>query len=357
VTPRPLPEADLGELLAVAPSPWERLREATVLVTGASGLIGRWMLSSLLHAVDSLGLATSVMALVRDPGAWKAAAPELAGHPHVIIMEGDLSNIPKPPSRPTHVVHLAAPSPRAQRESPLEAFDTLVSGTRRVLELAAGASPKGFLFCSSCSVYGRHSLRQGRMAEDCLEGPDPLAPPNAAYDEGKRAAETLCGLFALNRGVPAVAARLFPVIGPGQDLGGHHAASSFVRDALAGGPVRVSSEGRAVRSYIYLADAAWWLWTALLDGRPGRAYNVGGGEAVTVLELAKRVAASLSPSPEVLVGGAKEPPSRQVPDTGRARAELGLRARIGLDEAIGRTLAWHRAVGEQQKTASGGVFF
>jgi dTDP-glucose 4,6-dehydratase len=213
------------------------------------------------------------------------------------------------------------------------------------LELAAEAEVDGFLMTSSASIYGRHPKEAERVSEDLLEGPDPLAPPNAAYDEGKRAAETLCGLFAAHRGVPAVVARLFPVIGPGLDLDSHFAAGNFIRDTLSGGPIRIKSKGRAVRSYIYLADAAWWLWTALLDGTPGRAYNVGGEEALSVLQLAERVAKRVDPSPALVVGGSPESPSRLVPELARAKTELGLRQRIGLDEAIDRTLAWHGAAG------------
>ena len=226
----------------------------------------------------------------------------------------------------------------------MAAFDTVVEGARRVLELAALVRAEGFLLASSGAVYGRGPKSVDRVPEGHPEGPDPLWE-SAAYDEGKRASETLCGIYAKKRGVPAVVARIFPVIGPGMPLDGHHAAGNFIRDALAGGPIEIAGDGGPVRSYLYLADAAWWLWMALLDGRPGRAYNVGGEQPVTIAELAGLVAARLDPKPAVVVAKAlgTEAPSRHVPDLERTKAELKVRQRVPLEEAIGRTLAWGRA--------------
>jgi dTDP-glucose 4,6-dehydratase len=145
-------------------------------------------------------------------------------------------------------------------------------------------------------------------------------------------------------------ARVFSVIGPGLSLDSHYAAGNLIRDALAGGPLRLTGDGTAVRSYLYLSELAFWLWTILIDGRPGRAYNVGGLEAVSVLELAERIAARLNNPPAITVAGPPGTglPNRQVPDVSRARTELGLSQRIGLDEAIDRTLAWHRAEARRQ---------
>jgi dTDP-glucose 4,6-dehydratase len=340
---RGLPASDLAELLSVSPSPWKRLDGARILITGATGLIGRWCLATLLAAVDGVGLDASVLALVRDQAAWSKTS--FASHPRVEALIGDLRDFSFPARAPTHVLHLAAPSPAVQTADPLAAFDLLVGGTRRVLELSARAKVQGFLLASSGAVYGRGPKSVERVPEGHLEGPDQLSDPNAAYDEGKRACETLCGLYARLGQVPAAVARIFPVIGPGMPLDGHHAAGNFIRDALSGGPIRVGGDGSPVRSYLYLADAAWWLWTILASGRPGRAYNVGGESAVTVKELASLVASRLDPRAAVAVSGApgSEAPSRHVPAVDRAREELGLRQRVSLAEAIDRTLAWHRA--------------
>ena len=334
--------ADLDELLLVTPSPWEALREARIFITGATGLFGRWMLESLLWANDRLGLKVRVAALVRRPESWREKAPRLAAHPALSIRQGDLLTFNFPREKFSHFVHLAAPTDGLPLD-PLGLFDTLVVGTRRVLDWAVQAEARRFLYASSGAVYGRHLKTAREVDETCREAPDPLDPASS-YDEGKRAAELLCALYWRQRGVPSVVARCFSFIGPFLPLDWHFAAGNFIRDALAGGPIRVGGDGSPERSYLYMADLAWWLWVILSEGQPGRAYNVGGDERVNIGELARRTAALFSPPLEVEIARRPAPgqtPQHQVPGLTRAWEELGLKPRLGLDDALKRTLAFY----------------
>ena len=335
---------DLDALLAVTPSPWEALRGARLFLTGGTGLFGRWMLESLLWAHDHLKLDLQVTALVRSPESWREAVPHLAEHPAMTILAGDLLSLPFPCGRFSHIVHLAAPSGPSQNSDPLALFDILVNGTRRVLDFAVQARAERVLFASSGAVYGRHVKTVRTVEESCREAPDPLDPASC-YDEGKRTAELLCALYYKQKEVPTVVARCFSVIGPFLPLDWHYAAGNFIRDALAGGPIRVAGDGSPERSYLYLADLAWWLWVILLKGTPGRAYNVGGEEAVNIGDLARRTAACFSPPPPVAIASQPKPgetPQRQVSCVRRAWEELGLKPRVGLDEALRRTVDFYR---------------
>ena len=336
---------DLEELLEVKPSPWEKLRRARLFLTGGAGLFGRWLLESLLWANDHLDLGVKVGVLVRRPDVWHVAAPHLAKHSAVTVHQGDLLTFVFPGGQFTHFVHLAAPSDGpSQTTDPLALFDTLVGGTRRALDWAAQAGVKRFLYVSSGSVYGRHVKTACKVDETCREAPDPMDPASC-YDEGKRAAELLCSLYFQQKELPTVVARCFSVVGPYLPLDWHYAAGNFIRDALAGGPIRVAGDGSPERSYLYLADLAWWLWVILLEGQPGRAYNVGGDEAVSIKELAKRTAVCFSPPLKVDIAREPRPgqtPQRQVPCIRRAREELALKPRLCLDEALSRSLAFYR---------------
>jgi nucleoside-diphosphate-sugar epimerase len=151
-------------------------------------------------------------------------------------------------------------------------------------------------------------------------------------------------------------ARGFAFVGPHLPLDAHFAIGNFIRDALAGGPIRIRSDGTAVRSYLYAADLAVWLWTILVAGKSGQAYNVGGAEAVTMAELARRVRDELAPNSQIQqdrqpIPG--QPVDRYVPDVSRAANELGLEPRITIEEAVSRTAEWARrcaTVGEPQRT-------
>jgi dTDP-glucose 4,6-dehydratase len=116
---------------------------------------------------------------------------------------------------------------------------------------------------------------------------------------------------------------------------------------LRGSAVDVAGDGTPIRSYLYAADLAIWLWTILLRGQPGRAYNVGSEHEISIYELA-RLVAGLPDRERLVVRRRIEPePSktgpRYVPSTERARTELGLRELVGLDDAIERTVRWHEA--------------
>jgi dTDP-glucose 4,6-dehydratase len=153
----------------------------------------------------------------------------------------------------------------------------------------------------------------------------------------------LCALAHARDGLEATVARVFTVVGPLVPLDMHFAIGNFLRDGLAGGPVLVGGDGTPYRSYIHMADLTAWLWSLLASGRPGRAYNVGSDQALTIAELASKIAGVFG----VEVRIARQPVPRQlapryVPSTQRARDELGLVAWLGLDEAIARTVHWLR---------------
>jgi dTDP-glucose 4,6-dehydratase len=335
---------DLNELLSVNPSPWEKLSRANIFLTGASGLFGRWMLESLLWAVDKLGLETTVTVLIRNPVDWLRVVPHLARHGSVTIVGGDLLNFNFPSSPFTHLVHLAAPSGKVQQTDPLYTFDLILKGTRRILDLAVASGAKRFLLVSSGAVYGRHHNQPEPISESCCEAPNPLSGGPSAYDEGKRAAELLCSIYFHQYQLTTVVARCFSFIGPFLPLNEHFAAGNFIRDALDGGPITVNGDGTPIRTYLYLADLAWWLWTILVDGKPAQAYNVGGDEPVSTGDLAQLTANCFSPPIKVIISTKAKVGLKlqcQVPDVNRAKQELGLFPRLNLKESLRRTLSWY----------------
>jgi len=195
---------------------------------------------------------------------------------------------------------------------------------------------KRILYASSGAVYGRQPPDLNRLPEDFAADPATVSP----YGLLKQRTERLL----LDSGCDCVIARGFAFIGPYLPLGNKFAAGSFIRDALNGGPIAIEGDGRTVRSYLYAADLAIWLLSLLLLGRPGRAYNIGNDQALTIGELARRIAHRAAVTSGIET---RQPPGdgladRYVPDIRRAREEAALSAWIGTDAAIDRTLKWHR---------------
>ena len=340
---RPLPAADLDHVLRRA-DVWEQLRGAHLFVTGGTGFFGRWMLESLLRADHELGLDARITLLTRDARRAATLAPVLAAHPAVTLLEGDISALDAINGDFTDVLHMAAETtyPPGGVTSG-DAFRSAALGALGVLGLARRCGVRRLLLTSSGAVYGRQPSDCDRLAEDARLAPatdDPLS----GYGHGKRAAEFLCANAADEWGLQATIARCFAFVGPLLPLDANYAIGNFIADALWSPVVDVQSDGAARRSYLYAADLAVWLWTILVHGKPGRPYNVGSPDDLSIGELAHAVAATLAPGKAVRIALPPRPdvpPPRYVPDTTRAQVELGLQVSVPLEESIERTARWH----------------
>jgi nucleoside-diphosphate-sugar epimerase len=335
---------DLDHVLAHTRGLWDEFRGGRLFITGGTGFFGRWLLESLLGANEQLGLGASAVVLTRNPEAFARKAPRLAAHPALHFHQGDVCSFTFPAGPFAAVIHAATESSTTlNAEDPLAMLDTTVQGTRRVLDFALQSGAKQVLLTSSGAVYGRQPPDLMHFPEDYRGAPDP-ADVRSAYGEGKRVAEYLCTVYHRRHGLQTKIARCFAFVGPFLPLDVHFAVGNFLRDGLRGGPIQVGGDGTPYRSYLHAADLMIWLWTILLRGTPGRPYNVGSDDAVRIADLAHLVARLFDT--QVCIAKtptAGQPAERYVPSTDRARAELGLTTLIPLEEALQRTVAWHRA--------------
>src|SRR5213075_1098715 len=131
--------------------------------------------------------------------------------------------------------------------------------------------------------------------EEGFRGSPDVLDPQPAYGETKRMGELLCFAYGKRFGIDVVAARGFAFLGPHLPLDRNFAAGNFLSNVLNGASIEVKGDGTALRSYLYAADLAVWLWTLLVRGAPGRAYNVGSEMAVSIAELAREAAMLAEP--------------------------------------------------------------
>jgi nucleoside-diphosphate-sugar epimerase len=332
-------------LLVGSPQRWRPLEGAHVLLTGGTGFVGRWLLGAFVHANAGHGLRARIDVLTRDSDGFARACPDLAGNDAVTLVTGDVRSADLTPTAYTHVIHGAAPSDAGVNEGrPQEMLDIIEAGTSHMLDVAARSHASRFLLLSSGAVY-EPPPPHGGFDEASPRGPQWPAE-RSAYAAGKRAAEDLTWAAA-ERGLDVTVARLFAFVGPHLPLDRHFAIGNFIADALAGRTIRVHGDGSPVRSYLYAADMALWLWTMLLhEAAAGAAYNVGSEQPLTIAETARLVAAESGAGAGVVVlgGGGSGAGERYLPSTRRARTDLGLHATVALPDAVRRWLAWHRSV-------------
>jgi dTDP-glucose 4,6-dehydratase len=344
MTAPPLARVDLDHVLEHTCPHWEEARGARVFLTGATGFFGAWLIESFLHANTELGLGATAVVLTRDPAAARMRMATLGDRGSIELHAGDVRGFEYPPGPFDFVVHAATESSRQLHAGDSRhMFDTIVSGTRRVLDFARATGVRRFLLVSSGAVYGRQPADVEAVSEDWSGAPD-VWDPGSSYAEGKRAAEMMCAIEHHAGTMSVRAARCFAFVGPHLPLDAHFAIGNFIGDALAGRTIRIRGDGTAVRSYLYMADLAVWLWRILFDPKATGAYNVGSDQAIALRELAQLVAETCESGTGVVIGrtairGAA--PHRYVPSTRRAQSELGLRLRVSLRDAIRGTASWY----------------
>lgn len=340
----PLAE-DLNVILSFTDGIWDNLRNKNIFITGGTGFFGCWLLESITWANEKLGLNANILVLSRDPKSFAKKAPHLAVNPSISFLTGDVTSFEYPEGSFDFVIHAATEaSGKMNNEDPVGMINTIVNGTMHVLEFARCAGTKRFLLTSSGAIYGKQPFDIKKITESYNGSPD-LSISNSAYGEAKRLAELLCISYNKQYGLECVIARCFAFIGPYLPLNIHYAVGNFIRDALAGGPILILGDGTPYRSYMYAGDLVSWLWTILVNGVPGRAYNVGSDKVINISDLAAAVANCFDPKPEILVGKKPSPnklPEIYVPNINLAKEELSLNININLEKSLRKTIRYYQ---------------
>ena len=341
-------EQDLKEISLHGRSSFLSLKNQHILLTGGTGFIGKWLLEAIRYCnTETEDLNIQVTVLTRNPDAFKSEFPHLVEVRGFHYASGDVLNLPTQSllsAGPfTHLIQAATDASAELNETnPLKMFETVVSGTRIILDFAAQAKISKVLHLSSGAVYGQQSKGMDFVAEDWNGSPDCLNPKNT-YAEGKRASEMLCAIYAKQFGLDVSVARIFALLGPYLNLNIHFAAGNFIRDALAGKKITVSGDGRPERSYLYPSDLVVWLLAILTKAASTVAYNVGSEEAISIADLAKLTSSLVGNQGYQILGLTDSGwnPGRYVPDTAKIQKELGVRQHVNLAEAIQRTAQWN----------------
>lgn len=338
---KPLPPGDLELILQHTAPLWDEVRHQRLFITGGTGFFGCWLVESFCHINRALNLGAEATVLTRNPDAFARKCPHLANDPAVTLLAGDVRTFAFPPGDFRFVLHAAT---EASAQPSLEdMMSTIVAGTERTLAFAAAAGAQKFLLTSSGAVYGKQPADLTHVPETYPGTFDPSIP-SSVYAEGKRAAELLCARHAGPSTLACKIARCWAFCGPHLPLDQHFAIGNFIGDALAGRPIQIQGDGTPRRSYLYAADLAIWLWSMLFRAPARVPINVGSANDISILELARTVAAVLHPELEIRVAQSPIPgaaPLRYVPSVNRARELLGLVETVRLEDSIRRTAKWH----------------
>jgi UDP-glucuronate decarboxylase len=328
----------------------DALEGAGVLISGGAGFLGAAMVDVLVHLNQHRFRSPAKVVVVDNfvtgvPGRLRHLAEEHG----VETITADISQDLRIPGDFQYVIHAAGiASPIVYRAKPLQTADVNVWGMRRMLELArAQRDLRGFLYFSTSEIYGDPDPEHIPTRED-YRGYVSCTGPRACYDESKRFGETLAVVYHQEFGFPVKSVRPFNVYGAGQRLDDGRIIPDLIRAAARGTPLVLHSDGRATRSFCYISDAVAGFYRALLQGRPGEAYNIGNDHEVSIREVAEHVsrmsgtdvAFEVSADPHYLTDN----PQRRCPDLTKSREHLQYAPFTSLTDGLERTLQWAREV-------------
>lgn len=319
--------------------PWQALSGRRVVITGAGGFLGGYLVRTLLalHRSGKVDAPLQVVAPVRNVERARARLFDCVDDAQLTLMRWDLNEIAVPELGDVHyVIHNASQaSPKYYGADPMGTMLPNTVGTAALLEvLRRGSDPKGMLFVSSSEIYGEVQSEHGLREQD-YGVVDPMGL-RACYAESKRAGEALCVAFNHQHRIPTWVVRPFHTYGPGLAADDGRVFSDFASNVARNEHIVMNSDGTARRAFCYATDAVAGFFTVMLRGVPAQAYNVANEKGeLSVMELA-RMLVGLFPEKALHVecrvavdpaGYLRSTVNRIVPDTARLQA-LGWRAEV-----------------------------
>lgn len=316
------------------------LAGARVLVTGGSGFIGSQLVRHLLDAGAEVHAVTSAVSSVY-PIRLVEVRDDIRLHEANLTDRSAMDALVRE-SRPAYVFHLGAYTHVGKSWQRVdECIQTNVQGTVNLLQALAGDYER-FVYTGTSEIYGDVPVP---FRED---GPvNPVSP----YSVSKYAGERYCRMFHRSYGWPIVLARPFNAYGPRQSP--DRVVPEIIGRALRGQQLRMTA-GRQTRELNYVDDlASGFLTLATSEGVDGEVFNIGGGEEVSMRELAMRILALMGDPIEPEFGALPERPTeiaRMHSDTAKIRGRTGWAPTVSLDDGLARTIEWYR--GELQRSSS-----
>lgn len=271
--------------------PWKRLSGKTIMVSGATGMIGKCMIDFLMLRNAETGSKIKVIALSRNERRAKERFAAYWDNELFSYLACDVNKEIPECGKVDYIIHAASNThPIQYSEDSIGTITSNIIGTKNLLDYAVSHGTEQFCFVSSVEVYGENRGDVEKFDEKYL-GYIYCNTLRAGYPESKRLGETLCNAYKQTYGLDFVIPRLSRVYGPTMLLSDTKAISQFIKKAAAGEDIVLKSEGTQKYSYTFVTDAVSGILNIMLCGESGEAYNVADAESDIMLkDLARHLA-------------------------------------------------------------------
>lgn len=335
---------DMDELVSREYVPYEMLRDKTVLVTGATGMLAYYFTMALMHLNLTKDYNIKVVALVRNAKKAEAKFAGFLSHPCFEILSQDVCAPINYDGDIDYIFHAAgACSPYFIKHDPTGIISANTTGTVNVLELAKEKKVTNVIYPSTREIYGKVEGVEF-IKETDMGVFDPLEA-RSCYPESKRIAETILRSYNVQFGVPFTVLRIAHSYGPGMIIESDgRVMSDFISDAVNSRDIILKSEGLALRAFCYVTDAVAAIFLAMLKGECCEAYNLANETEPTPIRDVAQMLTELFPERNIKVifdiaqnSGAYCNYARVGLDTGKLEA-LGWKPEVKLRDGLRRTV-------------------
>lgn len=324
---------------------WEMLKNSSLLITGATGMIGSFIIDVIMMKNRKEALNCKIYALGRNKEKAEKRFLDYFNNANFKFIEVDIN---KPFSLEEKqfdfIIHAASNThPKAYSTDPIGTITTNVMATHQLLEIAKEKGCKRFVFLSSVEVYGENRGDIDAFDEKYCGYID-CNTLRAGYPESKRVGESLCQAYIKQENMNIVIPRLSRVYGPTMLMNDTKALSQFIKKAVNNEDIVLKSEGTQLYSYSYVADAVSGIFKVMFDGLRGEAYNIADPSSDIMLkDLAKTIASSVGKEvvfelPDEVEKAGYSTATKAVLNT-RKIYQLGWKAHFGIQSGIKNTVS------------------
>jgi nucleoside-diphosphate-sugar epimerase len=319
---------------------WHGLYDSSILITGATGLIGQQLVFLLLYLNEVKNANIQIVAFVRN---LDKARNIFGNEAKINFIVGDIRQPVSIAAKIDYIIHGASiTQSRTFVENPVETIDTAYIGTKNVLELAREKTVKSVVYLSSMEVFGITDVQLAEVRESDYGYLD-ILNPRSSYSESKRLCECLCACYAAEFSVPVKIARLVQTLGAGADYNDNRVAAMFVRSIIENQDIVLNTEGLTRRPIVYIRDAVSGIFTVLQKGKAGNAYSIANKNTVcTIRQTAEMLIKNIAENKIKLIFDINIPteyaPNLNLNLNLDFIESLGWHAEVGLEEAYRRMI-------------------
>lgn len=321
---------------------FEEYKNSSILVVGASGLIGSEIVFSLIRANRIKKLNIKVVALVRNEKKAQEKFKNILTDSCFQILIQDVNDKINCDEKIDYIIHCANnTSSMDMLLKPVEVINTTLNGTRNVLEFAKEKKIKSLIYLSSLEVYG--IIKKDELIKEDDFGYIDLANPRSSYPESKRLAENLCTAYACEYGIDVKIARLTQTFGAGILKDDNRVFAQFARCASEKKNIILHTKGETIRNYCYITDCVNAILIILKNGLNKEIYNVANEKSgISIYEMANLIAQKNNIKVEFEIDDLNRGYNSTIKaclDSSKLKT-LGWQAKVGLDEMYERLIEY-----------------